>query len=382
MTYHVCLNLDSAYLKYAAVLIHSIISNAAVGSEVKGREPFCFHILADNLTPEDLEICKELELAESMAYPCTIIHHHVSESTFAGMRCWNGGYAAYLRLMMPQILDADIKRVLYLDCDMVCLKDIRPLFNLDLQGKTMGVVPDCYVPGFRQKYRALNILRSSIKLNSSADELYFNSGMLLVDMDKWRSQNITERCLHVLQRYKVGMPDQDALNIVLQGQVKFLPLNCNYLIAYALHTPWDLQNLNQNLQSKSSQLKSLTLPFIENPQIEDVMLLHFAAKPKPWHGRFSHIENGRVIYTSPEWRQAWFKYAKSTPVFGRTFSELSELNKPQPYDQDIIDAVETSALLADKRYNKLKNRLSKTKKALGILFCLQLIEFLLILVLA
>ena len=63
-----------------------------------------------------------------------------------------------------------------------------------------------------------------------AGEPYFNSGMILIDMARWRERNCEQRVLDVLARWGHELPwmDQDALNIALRGEVRFLDLVWNW----------------------------------------------------------------------------------------------------------------------------------------------------------
>jgi lipopolysaccharide biosynthesis glycosyltransferase len=52
---------------------------------------------------------------------------------------------------------------------------------------------------------------------------YFNAGMLLINLDKWKQFDVSKKCLSLLSKRVFKFNDQDVLNIVLQDQCKWLP---------------------------------------------------------------------------------------------------------------------------------------------------------------
>ena len=126
----------------------------------------------------------------------------------------------YGRLLMPQMLDTGIKRVLYLDADTIVAGDISELWETDLQGKTIGVVPDM-----------LHWNRPLLHQYTDIDvrDVYFNGGVILFDLERWRATHVTERLMRfaVAPPCKIFFADQDLLNIVLEHEKYELPLRCN-----------------------------------------------------------------------------------------------------------------------------------------------------------
>ncbi|MDR3222675.1 MAG: glycosyltransferase family 8 protein [Methanobrevibacter sp.] len=121
------------------------------------------------------------------------------------------------RAFVNSLIDDDnVDKLLYLDCDTIVMNDVSSLFNLDLGDNYLGAVLD----------RISNIL--AVDLTSS--DSYFNSGVLLINLKKWREDNLEEKILKEA-KIQAGNPyfnDQAVLNWVLQGKVKILPLEYNY----------------------------------------------------------------------------------------------------------------------------------------------------------
>ena len=130
--------------------------------------------------------------------------------------------ALFTRLLIPIILGRENDRLLFLDCDMVVLSSLRPLIELELGECTIAAVPDSdaahpkrEAPGTRMSY--------------PVDAPYFNAGLMLIDLPKWRERNVTQRVFDVFEREgkRLRLADQDALNTALIGQWKPLDLEWN-----------------------------------------------------------------------------------------------------------------------------------------------------------
>jgi len=134
---------------------------------------------------------------------------HISKMTFA-------------RFMIPNIFPESVRRVLYLDADILVLQDLRPLWETDLRGAVVGAVKD-------------HILDSQIKADARGVERfprvqhYFNAGVLLIDLGQWRKHRISEQGLEYLKANPDSpLADQDALNVACDGRWLDLGVTWNF----------------------------------------------------------------------------------------------------------------------------------------------------------
>ena len=95
--------------------------------------------------------------------------------------------AAYLRLMMVEALDPAIQRVLYLDADIIINGDILPLWTTPLGGKVCAAVADAWV----------NAEEFGEKWHLQAGGHYFNSGVMLFDLDRLRGKPYMEQAIKI-----------------------------------------------------------------------------------------------------------------------------------------------------------------------------------------
>ncbi|MDR2645993.1 MAG: glycosyltransferase family 8 protein [Holosporaceae bacterium] len=133
--------------------------------------------------------------------------------------------STYYRLFIPQIF-SNYRRMLYLDCDIIINSDISELFNVDMNGKSVGAVKDRSMCTNSRKY----VKRIKGKKNGD----YFNAGVMLFNIDKTARENITDKCLEYLFSRKDGkdefLEDQDALNAVCIDNVKLIDGRWNVLM--------------------------------------------------------------------------------------------------------------------------------------------------------
>lgn len=145
---------------------------------------------------------------------------------------WHISVSSYARLFVSDMLDDSIDRILYLDCDMIVTSSLKELWETDLSGNIVCAVQDA-VP---------DSIKSAVGLESR--DKYFNAGMLLIDLEKWRSENIQEKITDFLNEKngRVIHHDQGVLNGVLKGKVRFVPLKYDLM---TVHYILDLAHINK-----------------------------------------------------------------------------------------------------------------------------------------
>jgi lipopolysaccharide biosynthesis glycosyltransferase len=125
---------------------------------------------------------------------------------------------AYFRLLLGAVLPA-AGRAIYLDADTVVNADLGELWRRDLGGAIAGAVVDYLV-------RCRDAVGNWRELGLDGDAAYYNTGVLLVNLDAWRSEDVgahafaacRENAEHLLARGEFAQHDQYGLNVVLQGR--------------------------------------------------------------------------------------------------------------------------------------------------------------------
>ena len=127
-------------------------------------------------------------------------------------------YMAYCRILLPRLLN--VKRLIYLDCDVLVFRDLAQLFDLELApGKVLAAARDS---------ETLSLADDSPTIadtsNLPREGAYFNCGVMLMNLDELRKQDLFGRAVEFLNRKSAyRFWDQSAINFLLYGQIDELP---------------------------------------------------------------------------------------------------------------------------------------------------------------
>ena len=230
---HIFFGTDEQYFKYTSIIIYSIAVSAQTNKEIHKDKKIIFHVIAEPLSESLLKKIKEFSYLVNKTFPSEIVYHSADSEKFNKYPGWSEtkNHSTYLRFLIPDFVNENVHKVLYLDSDMICNSDILDLFEVDLQGKTIGAIPDIIDEANLKGY----LVRKNKKTFGKnfkytyKDDAYFNAGVLLIDLDKWKEKKISEKACDVLDQFYTPLCDQDALNMVLFGDVCFLPAKWNFL---------------------------------------------------------------------------------------------------------------------------------------------------------
>lgn len=174
--------------------------------------------------------------------------------------------STYYRLKMASILPDSVEKVLYLDCDTLIRGDLSELWSVDIEESLLAGVTD--TTGKQA--------RSSIGL--STESHYVNAGVLLVNLKRWREENIEQRMFDYLvsQKYNVEFNDQGVINHVCSKKTHLVGPEYNFMMPYERYSRRQLLRITQRKK------------FYEDEQIElakdGPKIIHFAgyAFNRPW----------------------------------------------------------------------------------------------------
>lgn len=175
------------------------------------------------------------------------------------------------RLLLPYLLPADVDRVIYLDADIVVRRSLDALWATDLGTDSTGAVRDALVPcvgcpgGLPWQQFGLD-----------PRQRYFNAGVLLIDVSRWRDEGIGKSALEILSQHRFPYGDQCALNIVLEDKVRALEPTWNMQSGHFLPA----QSLAWTVENEAELRASMLDPHI----------VHFNTSPlgRPWLSSCSH----------------------------------------------------------------------------------------------
>jgi lipopolysaccharide biosynthesis glycosyltransferase len=164
--------------------------------------------------------------------------------------------AAYGRLFMADILPREVRKIIYMDCDVICLKNLRNLWADMTDINLLGAVRDVWIDQNVDHKRHLGL---------AEDATYYNSGILLINVETWRNRRISNLLLSYLQG-NGGNPflDQDAINYVLARDIVEIPRE------------WNTFNTSPNQRE---------LPVL----LTNAGILHYCSGLKPWHVGYAFL---------------------------------------------------------------------------------------------
>lgn len=241
-------SVNNRYAPYLAVAIHSLKKCVDEGKK------YYIRVLHSGLEETNVQKLQAMA-AEDVFIECVNIAEQVKGLSTASLNYIS--VEALFRILIPELFP-QYDKVLYLDCDIVVKEDVSKLFDMELGDAVLGAVKNVC------DEKLENYISEYIKI--SAEE-YFNSGVLLINAVKCRENNIAEKCLelYALNKSKYNLVDQDVLNIVCNGKVKYLPEQWNF--------EWHYQMCGMLKRYEESYAEAKNNPYI----------IHYTSDKKPWN---------------------------------------------------------------------------------------------------
>jgi len=238
---------DEAFAKHNCVLLASLFShNPALVFNI-------FVIVSKSFSAESrLKIRNSLPLGNSALYFCTLDAGVTLPDVPVGCPVTE---ATYYRFLLAEILPSSASLALYLDSDIIINGDISELISMDLSHHAIGAIPDAWADSDAPTRKKIGLRK---------DAHYVNAGVLLINLDLWRSRNIGRRVIeYCASNPDVNFLDQCALNHVMQGDCKIFDKKWNFQTSH-------LQNVTEH-------------------EVKSAVIIHFTkTDSKPWHFTCTH----------------------------------------------------------------------------------------------
>lgn len=216
----------------------------------------------------------------------------------------------YFRLFIPDMYP-EIKKAVYIDSDTVVLGDIAELYDTDVTG--------CYLAACPEQVMAQTEVFGdySEKVLGVPRNKYFNAGVLLINCRAFRKDNILSRFCSLLSKYKfVVAQDQDYLNVLCKGKVKYLDQG------------WNCEMFGKQICTDGER-----------------KIIHYIFVSKPWHYKGCRCED-----------MFWY-YAKRTSAYDEILREREHYTDEQKAkdaagSESLIKKAEDELAREDNYYNK------------------------------
>jgi lipopolysaccharide biosynthesis glycosyltransferase len=215
-----------------------------------------------------------------------IITYEINEKLLQDLPLSNhASLANYYRLLIAQILPKNIDKILYLDSDTVIINSIQDLYDLEINQSYLAALGSKTAVGQSRR----------LQLKSQG---YFNTGVMLINLKRWRENNIGECALKFAKHNPSMMKwwDQDALNKIIDGEFYTLDKKWNYTIDLSV-PPKNNSNIN-------------------NTNINPV-IIHFVGALKPWY--LWCFDSRKEIYWLYLKQSLW---SSALPQYPRTYKQF------------------------------------------------------------
>jgi lipopolysaccharide biosynthesis glycosyltransferase len=262
---------NALYLQHAAVCLASVLTN---------NSDLFFNVV---IVGRATEVLEEQKLRRSLK---RFSNHSLSIQKFTPPADRflplnpNAHYTLdnWTRLWVEQFFDQGTNRVLYLDCDIVVIGSLAPLWRTDLEGALIGAVD---IPGSMQGVK---------RLGMRPEDGYFNSGVLLIDLERWRETRALDAVLHYIETFPERMCytlDQDALNACFYSRRRRLD--------YIWNVTWSFFQTQLQLPLTAAELSEVRC---------NARILHFNSNLKPWNFFCDHPRQAEYYkyLLMTEWR--------------------------------------------------------------------------------
>lgn len=275
---HVAFCLDDGYAAHCATVMASAMSHSGPGERIT------FHLLSDSLS-EDNKQAIETWTAGHEGMEAKF--YHIDRSRFEAFMVEKEStylnISIYFRLILPELLP-DLDKVIYLDCDTLVCDSLRKLCETDISGYALAGVRD----------RINDYVRVYNRLDYPMQEGYVNSGVLLINLRRWREDNAFNKSVTIARSKSKQLlnHDQDVINALYHGEILFLDFRWNLL-------EWFLYEERLIFMSKHFY------PEIERA-IANPGVIHYCVPGKPWNKEC--INPFAPLYAEARALTPWPKY--------------------------------------------------------------------------
>lgn len=269
----VCYTCDNNYAEYVTVSIASILKNA------NKNDNLTFYVISNDITEDRMEKIQKLKYIKDFNVNFISPKEEIFND-FKNIKTTEYlPLASFFRLKIASLIQNEDK-IIYLDPDTIIEKSLNDFFNTD--------ITDCFCAGIPD----IGYKKHGKRLGFSPNNKYINSGVLLINLKKWRDDNAEEKFSNNAKQYSSSfiLGDQDIINKSFENQILIV------------NNKWNVQVINFCSRSDYSQKFNI---------------LHYTGRQKPWKFA-SYIPQKGV----------WFKYLN-----------LTEYEKPSQIMHIISDTV-------------------------------------------
>lgn len=245
---HIACAADNKYTQHTVVMLTSLFEN-------NKENKIHLHFFSADFNTENKNIVEKTVRKYNQQFSFYELEAELFKDCYVSDHV---SFATYYRIVIPNILVNQTSKILYLDTDIVVCKNLKPLWDLNIENYTIAAANEINFDGparlgFDEKYK------------------YFNAGVLLINAKNWVSENLQEILFSYIKLHtnKLTFWDQDALNANLYNKRLTLAPQWNQLSPV-----FELNNNTLLKVYSADEIKILkTSPAI----------VHYSGSSKPWN---------------------------------------------------------------------------------------------------
>ena len=203
------------------------------------------------------------------------------------------------RLLLAYYMPEKVKKVLYMDSDVIVNGDLSELENADIEDQAFAAVPELHMP---QKQK------NNIGLKK--EDTYYNCGIMLINLEFWRKYNVAEKFLHYFARKQGELlyNDQDILNHCCKNKIVKLSHTFNYNPALYYFPRYFIKSYQPEYRCETAEYKSIR---------QKPVIIHFLGEERPWyHGNYNPYRKVFEYYKNQSlWENMELIYGKEILLF-------------------------------------------------------------------
>ena len=165
--------------------------------------------------------------------------------------------ATYFRILAADLFEED--KIIYLDSDLLVTGSLMEVWNTELENYPIAAVHDPFVNDLE-------------RLELMPEQGYFNSGVMLLNLDRWRAMGLGQKVLDYIKTHpeRIQFADQCGFNAILKGDWK------------KLAPKWNVQTAFTEADSNAHLRQNFSVYDLQEAMAEP-KVVHFTGVLKPWN---------------------------------------------------------------------------------------------------
>ncbi|MCR4637557.1 MAG: DUF4422 domain-containing protein [Butyrivibrio sp.] len=315
------------YAPYISTLLLSITDH------ISNDRNYRFYILT-----HDMSLANKEKLKESVREISNVALEYIDpDYLLDGYSMYTRGHFSvetYYRLVLPELFSS-VDKLVYIDVDMIVLADLAELYDTDIDGFLLAAARDADTAGLYNGFQPDKKKYMDTVMKMKDPYQYFQAGALLLNLEEFRKTFKTQHILDFAVSQEWQLLDQDILNVLCEGKVKYLDMSWNVMYDYAGIRQKEIIRLAPRW------LYDMYIEARKHPRI-----IHYAGPEKPW------------LCPETDFGDVFWRYSERTPFYEVMLFRMSQYAHKKEQ--------ETMSTVKNEERKKTQNPIFKTIRCLKL----------------